>query len=353
VLIKPGMVVPGNTHFDTTKAHIEFQNGKAIDCSVDAIRDIHSEEPFKGNIDSAKLTQALEKFGMDNVAYVLITVTCNSGGGQPVSMQNIKEVSKITKGYGVPLLFDAARYAENAYFIKTRESGYEDTSIPEIVREMMSYADGCLMSSKKDAIVPIGGFIALRDKDLYDKLVPYNVLFEGFVTYGGMAGHDMEALAVGLREGIDEAYLAHRIGQITAFGKKLVAAGIPTLTPFGGHAVYLDAASFFPHIPRDQFPGHALACALYLAGGVRSVEVGTLMNGRNQETGENLRSNMELTRLAVPRRVYTAEHLEFVAETIKAVWEKRESLTGFIFVNESPILRHFQSTFLPSGEFPV
>lgn len=352
LLVKPGMAVPGNTHFDTTRAHIEFQKGIAVDCTVDAMFEIRSEEPFGGNIDVEKLERAIREYGKERISYILLTITCNSGGGQPVSMMNIKAVSEIARRHGVRFFFDAARYAENAYFIKLREPGYEQTSVADIVHEMMSYADGCLMSSKKDAIVPIGGFIALRDKELYERLVPYNILFEGFVTYGGMAGHDMEALAVGLREGIDEAYLAHRVGQVAQFGRGFLDAGIPVLTPFGGHAVYLDAASFLPHISWDEFPGHALACALYLEGGVRSVEIGSLLEGRDPATKENRRAKMELTRLAVPRRVYTDEHLAFVVETTKTIFAKRARIPGMAFTRESPILRHFQSTFQPSADFP-
>lgn len=348
-MVKPGMLVPGNTHFDTTKAHIEFQKGKTIDCTVDAER---ADKAFLGNIDPAKLTRAIEEYGKDKIAYVLCTITCNSGGGQPVSLQNIKAVSEIASRHGIPFFFDAARYAENAYFIKQREPKYKNQPIPKIVHEVMSYADGCLMSSKKDAIVPIGGFIALNSKTLYEELAPYSILFEGFLSYGGMAGHDMEALATGLQEGIDEDYLAYRIAQVAGFGAKLSAIGLPVMQPIGGHAVYLDAGAFLSHIPWDQFPGHALACAIYLESGTRTVEIGSLLEGRDPETKENRMAKKELTRLALPRRVYTDEHLDYVAETMKRIYSNRSYIPGFAFKNEFPILRHFQSTFQPLGKFP-
>lgn len=340
ILIKKGQAVPGNMHFDTTKAHIEHREGKAVDCTIEQAYDTSSDYEFKGNVDLKKLEKALKQY---DVAYILVTVTCNSVGGQPVSLENIKQVSILAKKYKKLLFIDAARYAENAYFIMQREC--KEKSVRQIVKEMFDYADGCLMSAKKDAIVNIGGFLAVRDKNLYKQLAPINVLFEGFPTYGGLAGRDMEAMARGLYEGIDEDYLRYRTGQVDELRIALANAGIKTVSPTGGHAVYVDAKKFFPHIPQENFPAHTLCVELYLEGGVRAVEIGTLLAGRDPETGKNIMPKLELTRLTIPRRVYTKEHIDYVAEVVKRVYNRRNSVKGLEFDYEAPILRHFQSTF--------
>ncbi len=344
VLIKPGQVVPGNMHFDTTRAHIENVGGRAIDCAIEEAYQPDTENPFKGNIDISKLEDLINK-DPKNIAYILITVTCNSGGGQPVSLENIRHVHEITKKNNIPLFVDAARYAENAFFIKEREIGYKNKSIPEIVKEMMSYMDGCTVSAKKDAITNIGGFIALNDKKLYNKLAPKNVLFEGFITYGGMSGRDMEALARGLFEGIEEDYLRYRIDQVRYLGEKLSNAGIPIMKPIGGHAVFINGRAFLPHVKQENFPSQTLCVECYIEGGIRGVEVGTILAGRNQKTGENIYPKLDLMRLAIPRRVYCKEHLDYVCETVINVYKRREKIKGFEFDFESPTLRHFLSTF--------
>lgn len=343
-LVKPGDVIPGNAHFDTTKAHIESRGATALDCTIDEASKTESAHPFKGNVDIGKLTRALAQH-KGRVPYVLVTVTCNTAGGQPVSLENLREVSRACKAEGVPLLLDIARYAENAFFIQQREPACQHMSVAEIARACMDLADGAAMSAKKDALVNIGGFLALRSQTLYDRIAPYAVLYEGFLTYGGLAGRDLEAMAVGLEEGLDEQYLAHRIGQVHALGNALREAGIPVLTPIGGHAVYLDAAAFLPHLRREELPGQALVCELYLEGGVRGVEVGTVMAGRDPTTGENRYPDLELVRLAIPRRVYTQGHLDHVARTVKAVFARRKDVRGIRFDRETPILRHFTSTF--------
>lgn len=346
VLVKKGMVVPGNAHFDTTKAHIEFRGGRAIDCTAQEGKHPTSDYPFKGNVDLKLLDKVCKEYGKENIAYVLVTVTCNTVGGQPVSMENIAEVSVYCRKNGLKLFFDAARFAENAYFIKSREKGYQDKSIPEIVHKMFSYVDGCTMSAKKDAFVPIGGFIALRDEELANQLKQYEILFEGFCTYGGMSGMDMEALAQGLREVVDEKYLEHRVGQIAYLGKRLDEYGIPIIKPTGGHAVFIDGRRFYPNVPFDQFPSHLLSVELYREGGIRSVEVGAVMAGRDPDTGQNVDITLDLCRLAIPRRVYTQEHFDYIAETAREVYEQGKSRTkGMAFDNETKIMRHFTSTF--------
>lgn len=344
LLIKEGQIVPGNLHFDTTKAHIENQGGMAVDCTIQEAYDIKSPYPFKGNLDISRLEDMISK-DPKRVAYILITVTCNTGGGHPVSMENIKAVSGIARRHNVLLFFDAARYAENAYFIKTSEEIYKDKGIRSIVMEMMSYVDGCLMSGKKDALVNIGGFLALKEKDLYQRLSPICVLMEGFPTYGGMSGRAMEAMAVGLYEGVEEEYLHYRTGQVEYLAGEIDRLGIPIMKPPGGHAVYIDAASFLPHIPPNELPGQALVIETYIEGGVRGVEIGTLLAGRDPISGENLHPRLELFRLAIPRRVYSREHLDYVVECIRRVYQKRNKIRGLKFVYEAPILRHFQSTF--------
>lgn len=347
VLIRKHKIVPGNSHFDTTKAHIELAGGRAIDCTVDEGKRSEGEFPFKGNIDISKLEDVIKEYGARHVAYVLVTITCNSGGGQPVSMQNIKDVYAITSKYKLKLILDAARFAENAYFIKEREAAYKDKTIPEIVREMFSYADAFTMSSKKDAFVPMGGLLGLRDPELYELLKTPTILFEGFYTYGGMSGADMEALAQGLREVVDEDYLRYRIGQVRRFGKLLQSYGVPVVEPIGGHAVFIDARKFFPNVPEDQFPAQLLCVEIYKEGGVRPVEVGSCLIGRDPDSGENIRPALDLCRLTIPRRVYTFEHLEYVADVVRTVHEEKGKTQsrGLRFDVEAQGIRHFSSTF--------
>ena len=346
VLVKPGQVVLGNTHFDTTKAHIEYRGARAVDCTIEEGRSSEGEYPFKGNVDIAKLDAAFAKYGKEQVAYCLVTITCNSGGGQPVSMANIKEVSHWCKKHGVRLFFDAARFAENAYFIKLREKGYQHKNVKEISREMFDYGEGCTMSAKKDGLVPIGGFIAIRDEKLYEELKPYVILFEGFYTYGGMSGLDMEVMAQGLKEVVEESYLEHRIDQGKYLGGLLAKAGIPIVHPVGGHAVFIDGRKFFPKVPEDQFPSQMLVAELYKEGGVRTVEVGSNLAGRDPQTGANVRPSLDLCRLCIPRRVYTQEHFDYVADVVETVWrEKRDVTKGMAFDVETKGIRHFTSTF--------
>lgn len=345
-MIKKGQIVPGNIHFDTTKAHIEHAGGRAVDCTIDQIYDSQSTHPFKGNINLSKLETAI-KHDPANVAYVLITVTCNSGGGQPVALGNIRAAAKIARKYKCPVFIDAARYAENSYFIKQREPGCGNMTVKQIARAIFSVADGCTMSAKKDGLVNIGGFIGLNSKALYQKMVPMGILMEGFPTYGGMNGRDMEALSIGLYEGIDENYLRHRIGQVAYLGEKMQRNGIPVLVPFGGHAVYIDARKFFPNIRREHFPGQALVIEFYIEGGIRVVGIDAVLAGRDPDTGKNIFPELELVRLAIPRRVYMQEHLDYIAECAGKIWQRRKQVRGVRFDFESPILRHFQSTFKP------
>jgi tryptophanase len=341
-LIKEGDVVPGNSHFDTTKGHIEFRKARAIDCTIDEACKTAEFHPFKGNIDLEKLEAVFKQYPAGKIPLCIITITCNTSGGQPVSMHNIREVSALCRKYGVMPVFDAARFAENAYFIKTREQAYADKTIREIVLEMFSYVDAATMSSKKDAIVNIGGFIALRDKSVFDRASVYNIMFEGFLTYGGLAGRDLGALAQGLKEGIDFDYLSSRIGQVEYLGKLLSKHGIPIQLPTGGHAVFVDAKKFLPHVAKEQFQAQTLAIELYIEAGVRSVEIGTLLADRNPVTRENRYPLLELLRLAIPRRVYTDNHIEYVAAALGNIWERRDTIqTGYRIVSEAPIMRHF------------
>ncbi|MEI6765524.1 MAG: tryptophanase [Bacteroidota bacterium] len=342
VLVKSGDIIPGNSHFDTTKGHIEFRAAHAVDCTIDEAFDTTLVHPFKGNIDIAKLENVFKTNPIEKIPFIIITVTCNSSGGQPVSMQNIKEVHKIAKKYNVPLVFDAARFAENAYFIKMREEGYADKTIRQIVKEMFSYADAMTMSSKKDAIVNIGGFIGMRSEELFHKASVFNIMFEGYITYGGLAGRDMNAIAQGLKEGTEFDYLDTRIKQVAYLGKLLKGYGVPLQEPFGGHAIFVDAKRFLSHIPKEEFQAQTLAIELYIEGGVRGVEIGALLADRDPDTRENRYPSLELLRLAIPRRVYTNNHMDYVAAALGNVYERRESITrGLKIVNEAPIMRHF------------
>ena len=336
-----GKYILSNTLFDTTRANIEFTGATGVDllCAEGKIPSVPS--PFKGNIDIVALGKFIEEKGADNIPLCIITVTNNSGGGQPVSMQNIRDARAACLKYGIPLFLDACRFAENAFFIKMREPEFANATVEEIVLEMFSYADGCTMSAKKDAFANIGGFIALRDEKLALECRNLLIITEGFPTYGGLAGRDLEAIAIGLHEVLDEHYLQYRIRSIEYLTEKLIAAGVPVMQPAGGHAVYLDALAFLPHLPPDQYPGQALSCALYKEGGIRSVEIGSLMFGKYDNAGQLIPAMMELVRLAIPRRVYTQSHIDYVAEMIIQVFKDRESIKGLKIIYEAPTLRHF------------
>ncbi len=341
-LIKSGDIVPGNSHFDTTKGHIEYRKARAVDCTIDEASNTAESHPFKGNIDLEKLEDVFKKHPREKIPMCIITVTCNTSGGQPVSMENIREVSALCKKYGIMPLFDAARFAENAYFIKIREKGYENANIREIVKEMFSYVDGATMSSKKDAIVNIGGFVALRDKEIFDKASVFNIMYEGYLTYGGLAGRDLGAMAQGLKEGTDFHYLESRIGQVAYLGELLQNYNVPIQVPTGGHAVFVDAKKFLPNVPKEEYQAQTLAIELYLEGGVRGVEIGTLLADRCPKTRENRYPRLELLRLAIPRRTYTNNHMEYVATSLANIWQRREKINrGLRIVSEKPIMRHF------------
>jgi len=346
VTVRPGMQIPSNMHFDTTHANIAARGGRPVNLIADLGLDPTTHAPFKGDIDLEKLERFIGMVGPQNIPMGMLTITNNSGGGQPVSMANVRATSELLHRHDIPFFIDAARYAENAYFIKLREPGYENKSTLEIANEMFSYADGALMSAKKDALVNIGGFIALRDADLYQRVCNELILREGFPTYGGLAGRDLEAMARGLWEGLDESYLAYRLAHTQYLGDRLVEEGIPILEPPGGHAIYLDARRFLPHIPQADFPAQALSVALYLEGGIRSVEIGSVMFAeKDPETGQMVYPALELVRLAIPRRVYTQTHLDYVVATCKRVYEQRASLRGLRIVYEPPMLRHFTARF--------
>ena len=336
-----------NTLFDTTRANIEFSGAAGIDCLCAEGKKPTVPAPFKGNMDTVLLRKTIEEKGAINIPMVIITITNNSGGGQPVSMQNIKDTKCICDEFNIPLFIDACRFAENAYFIKLREEGYADKTVPEIAREMFSYADGCTMSAKKDAFANIGGFLAMRDLDLAMRCRNLLIITEGFTTYGGLAGRDLEAIAIGLQEVMDEHYLQYRIRSIEYLTNKLVDAGVPVMQPAGGHAVYLDARSFLSHVPVEQYPGQSLVCALYEEGGIRAVEIGSLMFGKYDEKRKLVPAQMELVRLAVPRRVYTQSHIDYVAEVIIDVFNKRDELKGLTITEETPLLRHFTAKLKP------
>jgi len=348
IVAGPGKYIPNNTHFDTTRANIEFVGGTAVDLPIPEGTQPDVWHPFKGNMDVERLESFIKEKGPENIPLVMLTVTNNSNGGQPVSMQNIREVREVCNKYGIPLFLDACRFAENAYFIKKREKGYENKSILEIVREMFSYADGCTMSAKKDAFANIGGFLAMNDDELALKARNVLIVTEGFPTYGGLAGRDLEAIAQGLEEVLDENYLIYRIRSVEYLAEKLIDRGIPVLIPPGGHAVYLDAKRFAPHIPPEQFPGQSVVVELYRVGGIRSVEIGSVMFGRrDKETGKFIPHTMELVRLAIPRRVYTQSHIDYVIEVITEVYRNRDKLKGYKIVWEAPLLRHFTAKFEP------
>lgn len=341
-IIKEDDVLPGNSHFDTTKGHIEYRRAHAIDCTIDEAKDTQLEIPFKGNLDPAKLEEVLKTYPEERIPAVVLTVTNNTAGGQPVSMANIREVSALCRKYGVLLQIDSARFAENAYFIKKREEGYADKTIKEIVREMFSYADIMTMSSKKDAIVNMGGFVAFRDEALWRRCQMFCIMNEGYITYGGMSGRDMNALAVGLDEGTEFDYLETRIGQVEYLGRKLDEYGIPYQRPAGGHAIFVDARKVLPNVPKEEFAAQTLAVELYLEAGIRGVEIGAILADRDPVTRENRYPALELLRLAIPRRVYTNNHMDVIAAALKNVYDRRAEITrGFVITREQPIMRHF------------
>jgi len=339
VMCKKGDIVPNNTHFDTTRANCEFVGAIALDLPIPEAKEPALLHPFKGNMDTAQLSALIEKEGAQRIPLVMLTVTNNSGGGQPVSMANIREVKGICHKHGIPLYIDACRFAENAYFIKLREAGYAEKTPREIAREIFSYADGCTMSAKKDGLANIGGFLCTNNDILAQQERDLLILTEGFPTYGGLAGRDLEAIAVGLNEALAEDYLHYRIASTAFLGNHIAKEGVPIVQPPGGHAIYIDARAFLPHVPVSQFPGVALAVELYLEGGIRSVEIGSLMFGDN--------ARMDLVRLAIPRRVYTQSHVEYVVEIILDVWRRREKIHGYELVHQAPFLRHFTARLKP------
>lgn len=341
-IIKEGDIIPGNSHFDTTKGHIEYRKAHAVDCTIDEAFNTTLDHPFKGDVDLNKLEKVLKTYPASQIPVIIMTVTCNSSGGQPVSMKNLREVKKMADQYGISVFFDSARFAENAYFIKIREEGYQDKTVREIVREMFSYADGMTMSSKKDAIVNMGGFIGFNSKELFDKATMYNILFEGYISYGGMSGRDMNALAQGLYEGTEFDYLETRIKQVAYLGQQLKDYGVPVQYPFGGHAIFVDAKRFLPQLPKEGLVAQTLAVELYIEGGVRGVEIGTLLADRDPETGLNRYPDLELLRLAIPRRVYTNNHMDYIAASLINVFDRRDEITtGLKITKEAPLLRHF------------
>ncbi len=343
-----GDVIPNNTHFDTTRAHVEHNGAEARDLVIPEGREPQTIHPFKGNMDIDALEETIESVGTSKIPIIMLTITNNSGGGQPVSMANIKAVSEVAKKHGIPFFIDACRFAENSWFIKTREKGYADKTPMEIAQEIFSCADGCTMSAKKDGMSNIGGFLALNDDNLAQKCRSLTILTEGFPTYGGMAGYDMEAVAKGLYEALDEGYLRYRIRSAAYLGEKLVDAGISIVQPTGGHAVYIDAKKTLPEIPPLEYPAWSLVNALYLLGGVRAVEIGTVMFGL-QPDGSEKAASMELVRLAFPRRVYTQSHVDYLAEVIIAAYEQRDKLTGYRIVEAPNVLRHFSARLEPIG----
>ena len=344
-----GKYFPNNTHFDTTRANIEFTGAEANDLLTEIGKHPEKRANFKGNMDVEKLKDFIKEKGAENIPLCMLTITNNSGGGQPVSMSNIEEVKEVCKQNNIPLFLDSCRFAENAYFIKMREPGYQDKSVLEIAQEMFSYADGATMSAKKDALVNIGGFLALNDEELAMKCRNMLIVTEGFPTYGGLAGRDLEAVAQGLEEVVEEHYLQYRIKSVEYLGNRLVDAGVPIIEPPGGHAIYIDAKRFLPDVPPDKYPGQSIVCELYLEGGIRSVEIGSVMFGKYDKNRKLIPAMMELVRLAIPRRVYTQSHIDYLIEVIIEVFNNRKNLKGYKITYEAPILRHFTARFEPLG----
>jgi tryptophanase len=345
IMVQPDSIVPNNTHFDTTRANIESCGGKALDLPCPEASDLESDYPFKGNMDIAALEKLVAEEGPEQIPLIMVTVTNNSGGGQPVSMANIREISRIAKDAGIPFYIDACRFAENAHFIKHCEPGFKDTATIDIAREIFGYADGCTMSAKKDAIANIGGFLCTNDAELAQRERNVLILTEGFPTYGGLAGRDLDAIAVGLHEVLDEHYLDYRLLSTRYVVQHLLDIGIPVIAPAGGHAVYIDAGRFLPHIEPLQYPGQALAVELYIEAGIRGVEIGSVMFGLDPNTGEENPARLELLRLAIPRRVYTQSHMDYVVEAIGIVWQRRAEIRGMRIVRAPQFLRHFTAEF--------
>ncbi len=345
IAIKPGQYVCGNMYFTTTRLHQEINGGIFVDVIVDEAHDSQNTHPFKGNVDLVKLQQLIDEHGADSIAYVCLAATVNMAGGQPVSMQNARELHALCKRYGIKIFMDATRAVENAYFIQEREEGYSDKTLAQILKEFCSYTDGATMSAKKDSLANIGGWLAINDQGLYEEACNLVVVYEGLQTYGGMAGRDMEVLAIGIRECVQDSYMHSRIGQVRYLGELLTDWGIPITLPIGGHAVFLDAARFYPHIPQEEFPAQTLAADLYLESGVRSMERGIVSAGRNKQTGENYHPRLELTRLTIPRRVYTQAHMDIVAESVKRLFDTRDERKGLKMVYEPKYLRFFQARF--------
>jgi tryptophanase len=345
VMVEPGSIVPNNTHFDTTRANVEFCGGKAVDLPCPEAADLESDAPFKGNMDIAALEKLVAEHGAEKIPLIMVTITNNSGGGQPVSMANIRDISRIARDAGIPFYVDACRFAENAYFIKLREPGFEDASVLDIAREIFSLADGCTMSAKKDAFANIGGFLCTNDAELAQRERNILILTEGFPTYGGLAGRDLEAIAIGLREILDEHYLDYRLLSTRYVVNGLLDSGIPVVAPAGGHAVYLDARRFLPHIEPLQYPGQALAVELYIEAGIRGCEIGTVMFGMDPHSGEESAARTDLVRLAIPRRVYTQSHMDYVLEAIQYLWDRRSNIRGMRIVEAPQFLRHFTAHF--------
>ncbi len=348
---EPGKTVPNNTHFDTTRANVEHSGALAVDLPIAEARVPATEHPFKGNMDLDALEAVIAEEGAEHIPLVMVTVTNNTSGGQPVSLENLKGVREICDRHGIPLFLDACRFAENAWFIREREPGQHDRSIPDIAREMFGLSDGCTMSAKKDGLANIGGFLGMRDESLAARARNLLILTEGFPTYGGLAGRDLEAIAQGLREVVEEDYLSFRINQVRSLGETVMAAGVPIVRPIGGHAVYLDALAMLPHVPQNQYPGQALAVELYREAGIRGVEIGSVMFGRpDPESGEEIPAELELVRLAIPRRVYTQNHINYVAEAVIRVFDRRQQIRGLQIVEQAPMLRHFTARFAPAAE---
>jgi len=344
-LVKPGQLVPRNMYFTTSKVHVELPGGKMVDVIIDEAHDPENTHPFKGNVDLNKLQKFIDDYGADKIAFVNVEQSVNMAGGQPVSMENLRKLREFCNDYKLKIIFDATRSSENAYFIREREKGYENTPIIDILREMMSYSDGCIYSAKKDCLVNIGGFLATNDKEIFEATRSSVVIYEGLHTYGGMAGRDMEAVARGLREGAQYKYLNYRVNQVRYLGKLLMEARVPIVKPIGSFAVFLNALKFLPHLPRDQWPAQTLSAAIYEDSAVRSMERGAISKGRDSETGENIFPKLELVRLTIPRRVYTNTHMEYTAESVINLYNKRDTIPGLKMVYEPKYLRFFQARF--------
>ncbi len=345
ILIKPGDYLPGNMYFTTTRAHQELSGGVFVDVVIREAHDPASEHPFKGNVDLAALEALIDKVGADKIPYVCVAVTVNMAGGQPVSLENLRAVRELTRRHGIRIILDATRAVENAYFIQQREPGQQDRKVADILRDICSFSDGCTMSGKKDSLVNIGGWLAVNDHEVFEEASNLVVLFEGLHTYGGMAGRDMEAMARGIVESVDDDHIKARVGQVEYLGNQLINMGVPIVRPIGGHAIYLDAKAFYPHIPQDQFPAQALAAYLYEDAGIRAMERGIVSAGRSKDTGDHHRPALELVRLTIPRRVYTQAHMDIVAESTAAVYDERKQARGLKMIYEPRYLRFFQARF--------